>query len=201
MGTAGAIVTVTVALTRRNLSTLFNDDKAGVIGGKVENGDVIEGEEEEAPKKKVLPWQRNVKKGKKAAALKKTLNKKAAKPQLKFQQNTHNGKCQTKKMKMKILQGLNQNLQLMMTIAIGINKCSKDIFLHLVLPIPLSLFFYASFFHHYLCFSSLLVQVYSFVFVTRCYSLKNRLLLNWQPITSLGLWVDGKDCNIFIVAF
>jgi len=81
--TAGAIVTVTVALTRRDLSTLFNDDKAALNGGKVENGDVIEGDEEEAPKKKVLPWQRNVKKGKKAAALKKTLSKKAAKPQAK----------------------------------------------------------------------------------------------------------------------
>lgn len=81
--TAGAIVTVTVALTRRDLSSLFNDDKAALNGGKVENGDVIEGDEEEAPKKKVLPWQRNVKKGKKAAALKKTLSKKAAKPQAK----------------------------------------------------------------------------------------------------------------------
>ena len=74
---------MTVALTRRDLSSLFNDDKAALNGGKVENGDVIEGDEEEAPKKKVLPWQRNVKKGKKAAALKKTLSKKAAKPQAK----------------------------------------------------------------------------------------------------------------------
>jgi len=81
--TAGAIVTVTVALTRRDLSGMFSDDKAAPSGGKLENGEVVDGDEEEEPKKKVMPWQRNVKKGKKAAALKKTLSKKAAKPQTK----------------------------------------------------------------------------------------------------------------------
>ena len=71
---------VTVALTRRNVSTLFNDDKAAPNVNKVENGDVVD-DDEEAPKKKVLPWQRNLKKGKKAAANKKTYKK--TKPQSK----------------------------------------------------------------------------------------------------------------------
>lgn len=62
--TAGAIVTVTVALARRNLSVLFANEK-DTSNEFIENGEVIpEEEEKQEPKKKTLPWQKN--KGKKA---------------------------------------------------------------------------------------------------------------------------------------
>ena len=97
---------------------------------------------------------------------------------------------------MKILLDPSQSLQPMMTtkIAIGINKCSKDILLHLVQPIPLSLFFTTSFIIHYLCssfFLSLLVQVYLVVSVTRCYSKKKWIapkLATYHKSGPLGRW-------------
>ena len=63
------------------MSVLFDEEKE-FVSGKLENGEVVE-EEEEAPKKKGLPWQRNLKKGKKSAANKKTTAGKKVKPQSK----------------------------------------------------------------------------------------------------------------------
>lgn len=62
---------VTVELARKNLSVLFEDDNASP-SNSIENGEVPAAEEEEKSetKKKVLPWQKNVKKGKKSSAKK-----------------------------------------------------------------------------------------------------------------------------------
>jgi translocation protein SEC63 len=57
---------VTVALVRRNLSILFEDEKGVSNAMMLENGELVGGEEEEV-KKKATPWQRPVKRGKKAA--------------------------------------------------------------------------------------------------------------------------------------
>lgn len=66
---------MTVALTRRNLSELFEDDS---VSSAAYDGEIPAAEEEEKveTKKKVLPWQKNVKKGKKGSAKKATASKK-----------------------------------------------------------------------------------------------------------------------------
>lgn len=58
-------------MARKNLSVLFEDDNASP-SNSIENGEVPAAEEEEKSetKKKVLPWQKNVKKGKKSSAKK-----------------------------------------------------------------------------------------------------------------------------------
>lgn len=100
--TAGAIVTVTVALSRRDLRVLFDKDNAGKTpeGGALGESQV-EGDEdgvgnasEEPVKKKTMPWAKMHKKGKKAAANKKQAgggNKKpavAVKPAVPVSQKT-----------------------------------------------------------------------------------------------------------------
>lgn len=70
---------VTVALHRRDLSVLFEDEKGQSDRVALENGEVVTAEEEDKPetKKKTLPWQKNIKKGKKASNKKGTAGRKA----------------------------------------------------------------------------------------------------------------------------
>ena len=71
---------MTVALHRRDLSVLFEDEK-GTSNGYLEDGEVVGEEEEKVEvKKKTNPWQKNIKKGKKANTKKGGGKKPAAAP-------------------------------------------------------------------------------------------------------------------------